>query len=589
MALEAIMGYLCKTLDLDAVDLWSIQARPLVDDGGGLGIRDGSEPGPPHLSPFRTQSYAPGGNQVIDDLHWCRITLAPPLINKVIGTQQPVWFGRAAQHQAALQHSTAQGLNILGVPCLCPASESRAAGAETGAPDPDSISAVLLLYASRPIIRTAPLRRLLRVLGLTMAALVDVSKRLEPAPPPTSFKLHPHAAESSAAGWLLLVASRALHADVSEQWMAREVEAGRVELSADRILTGARVAQERITTATGPGSETHHSTSVPLCHAAFYDDTPVWHDNALRIAQPSGGGDGATTGHGDIFSAMSLTMLRCGSPRGAYGSAPHQACIFVLYSRRRVEDLMPASVLLTHLQELLDCAMAVAHTKALLHAAVAALPRLTPLTYNNRGCHPHESMRAVMTEAVPARVDEDQTLYAGDRGSTTFAPNKLECDEASGIRKSRRSRRASWKVTGNFPPVKNLRDAQFEWMREAAAVQKQRRVILDSSEASRRGRSSAQESHRDPPSRILRAISPSPDTLSFDLASEPGPSTTDAYMSSPIWSNAPCSEGSEHEDVFDRLLDSCLDEIGPNTSSNSTHVESMLLASYQGSHGSWFV
>lgn len=575
MALEAIMGYLCKTLELDAVDFWSTQDQPRFDGAGGLGIGDGPTPGPQHIPPFRTQSYAPGGSHAIDELDWCRITLVPPLINKVISTHQPVWFGRAAQQQQALQHSNARGLNVLGVPCPCSTSEMHAAGAAAEAPASNPICAVLLLYASRPIIRTAPLRRLLRVLGETVMALVDVSTRLGPAPPSTSFALHPHAAESSAAGWLLLLASRTLHADVSEQWMAREVEAGRVELSADRILVGARATPEGITTATGPCSELHHPISVPMCHAAFLADTPFWHDNALRAAAPGGGGDGAATGHGDVFSAMSLTMLRCASARGVDGSAPHQACIFVLYSRRRVEELMPASVLLTRLQELLECAMAVAHARAVLHAAVAALPK-----HEVHGYPPQEPMRTAPGGAVPGLVDEDETLYACGRDCARFDPNKLGCGDG-GIRKSRRSRRASWKVAG-FPPVQNLRDAQFQWMREAAAVQKQRRSDLNSSDAPGCERSSAQKSRHAPPGRLPQADSLPLSTTSSGLAPVSGSSTNDAYMSSPIWSNAQCSEDSEQEDAFDRLLDSCLGEIGPNTTSDSAHTESTLLPSPTG-------
>jgi hypothetical protein len=571
MALEALMGYVCKTLELDAVDFY-------VQDAGSADLCGRPEPGPRCIPPFRTQSYAPGGSRAIDELNWCRITLASPLIKKVIATRQPVWFGRAAQQQAALQHTTARGLNIVAVPCPCSASDVHAADAEAGTLPPDSISAVLLLYATRPIIRTAPFRRLVRVLGLTIASLVDVNERLGPAPLSSSFTLHPHAAESAAAGWLLLVASRALHADVSEQWMARELEPGRIELHADRILVGKCVTQEGITTVTGPRSEQCHPISSPMCHAAFLSDAPIWHDYNQHSAEPTIEASAATA-HGDVSTAVSMTMLRCASARENDASTPHQACIFVFFSKRRVEELQMASVLLTHLQELLDCAMAVAHAKALLHAAVAALPKpVPPPSYEVDRCPPHKFMRTALAVTVPDSTDayktqdaggrdstqsttpfEDEIQDASGRDSTHSDTNKLGYDVASGIRKSRRARRASRKLA-DFPPVRSLRDAQLTWMPEAAPPQKQRRLQIDSSGGSAPpcGRWSAQDSHQAPSSRLLQAQSLPPSTASPGLAPMPRPSANDAYLSSPIWSTARCSENSEQEDALDRLLDSCL-------------------------------
>ncbi|EOD18713.1 hypothetical protein EMIHUDRAFT_243560 [Emiliania huxleyi CCMP1516] len=188
---EALMGFLCHQLELQAMDLWFCGS-------GHMELR---------------QVYAPEGASVLSQLLWCRAVLSTQLLDAVSAQGRAVWFG-ASPEQASLLSRAGGGKAVIGVPC----PESPAACAAVGPPTRPSsggVAGVLLLYCSHALDRTPQLAHLLSAFGSAVAAATAAA----PAGvvPRRGYSLHPVEAEASGPGWLLLAAALAADAEAPHE------------------------------------------------------------------------------------------------------------------------------------------------------------------------------------------------------------------------------------------------------------------------------------------------------------------------------------------------------------------------------------
>lgn len=311
MLLEAIMGFACHVLSLDAIDYW--QAVPALNGA---------------VQPALAQSYAPEGALALNELASCRSLLAAPLTEVAACTRAPAWFGSCKEQQDVLERLGIFLRTLIGVPCEAPVAHGARA----------AISGILVLYA-RPIFAQAePLNRFLDLLSAVVGCACPTTSRpgmgghggLEPR---VSYTLHPQQAPVSTLSWLLLVSARALQADVAEHWVAKLTTGGTTfELFADRVLSSTALQSSAVVLHTGTGSEAAHAFSSQMCRAALYAGKLVW----CNATHPSG-----------VLEGVKLPMK---TVVGIPVRADSRASVLVLYSLRRLEQTATTSDLISQLQ-----------------------------------------------------------------------------------------------------------------------------------------------------------------------------------------------------------------------------------------------
>lgn len=318
MVLEAMMGFTCHVLKLDAMDYSTVYPGS-----------NGS------ANPVLLQSYAPEGTSVLNALAWARSMLATPVIDAVASAREATWFGATREQRDMLSRAGNGVQSIIGVPCLELPGVWDAFGIATKAAD-GPVVGVLLLYSATPLEDTPQVRFLLSVLGSAISAATLGAPAMRPHAPDISYSLHPRQSRSSALGWLLLVAARVIHADIAEHWRAETGPAG-VVMTAERLLVSTSVPPNTTVLETGASSEGVHQFSSQMCRASLYAGKVVW----CNATHPSGVLEGVAL---PIKTAIGLPIACAGSSH---------ADALVLYSLRRLEQCQLATNLLMHLQLLL--------------------------------------------------------------------------------------------------------------------------------------------------------------------------------------------------------------------------------------------
>ena len=348
--IESILAFACHVLGLDAVDYW--QMRPSSHS---------------KVQPSLLQMYVSEGSTVNGAaLACCRNMLASQLSEAAACTRANAWFGICKEQQGLLHRAGVPLQTVVSVPCQ--AQPLPGAGSQA------SIGATLVLYARPVIQQSQPLHDFLRILSATVeraTALLNGPGRIERALGGVrSYAQYPvggaATVEHAQLDRLLLVAARALEADVAEHWVARlSPEDSGVSLSAESILSSEHTLQHAgLVIATGPTSESCHPFSSQMCRASLFAGKLVW----CTATHPSG-----------VLEGVQLPMQTAlGIPFRPTKDA--QISVFVLYSLRRLEECTATTNLLSIVPQLAHAcaqpavASAMAESSSGAHSAAVPAP-----------------------------------------------------------------------------------------------------------------------------------------------------------------------------------------------------------------------
>jgi hypothetical protein len=343
MVLEAMMGFTCHVLKLDAIDYSTVYPSS-----------HGS------ANPQLLQSYAPEGPNVLNALAWARSMLGTSVIEAAASTRESTWFGAKHEQRDMLSRAGNGVQSLIGVPCMESPGMWDVFGNTTKAPE-GPVVGVSLLYSATPLEDTPHVRLLLSVLGSAISAAAVGAPAMRSPSPDISYSLHPRHSRSSAMGWLLLVAARLIHADIAEHWRAETGPAG-VVMTAERLLVSTNVPPNATVLETGASSEGVHQFSSQMCRASLYAGKVVW----CNATHPSGVLEGVAL---PIKTAIGLPIACAGSSH---------ADALVLYSLRRLEQCQLTTNLLTLLQLLLGTSEAQGCQQATRSWACVPAPAALP-------------------------------------------------------------------------------------------------------------------------------------------------------------------------------------------------------------------
>jgi len=256
--LDAVLGFACQEMNLEAVELWSFPSP------GSVTKRD------PIFTRFAVGLSACASNEVMR----CRAMLGLKLCESAARTHELAWYGVSAEQREALAQRGVTLTTLVGVPCLV------APGGGTTA----QACGVLVLYTRHTLPQTEAFGMLLHAVGSAAAAAYAMGMRqpigglaLGPSP---NFTSTPAESPAASLSWLLLAAARLLHVDVAEHWTARQLPAelgGGVVMTAEQILVSDRArALPGLVLTTGATAERNHPFSSHMSRASLYAGKLVW-------------------------------------------------------------------------------------------------------------------------------------------------------------------------------------------------------------------------------------------------------------------------------------------------------------------------
>lgn len=256
--LDAVLGFACQEMNLEAVELWPFPAP------GSVTKRD------PVFTRFAERLSAPA----IHEVTRCRTMLGLQLCESAARTHELAWYGVSAEQREALVQRGVTLRTLVGVPCLV----------ATGGGTTAQACGVLVLYARHTLPQTEAFGMLLHAVGSAAAAAYAMGMRqpiggLSTGPSP-NFTSTPAESPAASLSWLLLAAARTLHVDVAEHWTARQLPAelgGGVVMTAEQILVSDRArALPDLVLTTGATAEKNHPFSSHMSRASLYAGKLVW-------------------------------------------------------------------------------------------------------------------------------------------------------------------------------------------------------------------------------------------------------------------------------------------------------------------------
>jgi hypothetical protein len=306
--MEALLGFVCDALDVDASEHWQINSTAGGD-----------------VEPSLQQSHiSPAADK--NDIGVCRGMLASSLAEAAACTRENAWFGLTVDQQELLARAGVALRTVAALPC-----------APMGSPMSSSaVGDVIVLY-SRHVLpkKDEKLNQMVSSLG----AIADSARStLSISFPPSKHSPSPRGTTPTSMGWLLHAAAALLQADVGELWTMRQPAGG-----AASMLRECGVASQTIQAlpeASGKGTgiaEALQSFSSQLSRAAMYAAKIIW-CNATNA-------DGVLEGIKlPMQTAVGLPIWSCG-----------RSCVCVLYSLGRCEQSPNATAMLSQLQRLASC------------------------------------------------------------------------------------------------------------------------------------------------------------------------------------------------------------------------------------------
>mmetsp|Transcript_11709 Transcript_11709/g.30022 ORF Transcript_11709/g.30022 Transcript_11709/m.30022 type:complete len:701 (+) Transcript_11709:86-2188(+) len=320
--LEAILGFACQEMHLEAAELWPLPLPGVA----------ANEPIFTHRIPSCQQS-----DKAREELACSRAMLASQLCESAARAHELAWYVISEDQREALARTGVTLRTLVGVPCLEPPSGSAP---RMGMPTP--VCGVLILYSRQALPQTEAFGMLLHAVGSAAAAAYALGLGLPKttrASEPLSYTSIPAKSPAESLSWLLLAATRTLQADAAEHWTARQLPAtcgGGVYMAAEQILASKLACSlPDIILEIGADAEVHHPFSSHMSRASLYAGKLVW----CNGSGPSGTLDCLKT---PMQTAIGLP-LRSHTGGGA---------TFVFYSMRRLEQSPAITFFLAQLQVL---------------------------------------------------------------------------------------------------------------------------------------------------------------------------------------------------------------------------------------------
>lgn len=324
--LNAVLGFACHELCLDAIELWPL---PIA--------------GMPQHEPVFTHQTMPHTAQLSHELACCRAMLAPRLCESVASSSELAWYGISAQQKEALARTGVSFRTLVAVPCSEPPSGSSASTSV----QPPAVCGVLVMYTRQMLPQTETFGMLLHSIGSTAAAAYALGINAAGPPVDTRSRQYmslPAEAPTTGISWLLLAAARALQSDVAEHWIAQQRPPARgsgIDMTLNQMFISERMNDSPdLVRAVGVGAETHHPFSSQMSRASLYAGKLVWYNR-------SGSDETLDCIKAQMQTAISIPLnTQMGS-----GST------FVLYAMHRMEQSRLATFFLTQLQVLASASL----------------------------------------------------------------------------------------------------------------------------------------------------------------------------------------------------------------------------------------